>query len=310
MVEWIQVQPKSPEWFALRAQDLTASELPAVAGVGLYGTAYQVWATKAGLADPVEENDAMQRGDWLECAVPVALQKQCPDEFAIDYPLNIYLRDHALRLGGTPDAAGVDRDSRPVGFEFKVVSRQSYERHWIDGEPPVAFKVQLLTNSMLMDCHYGILAALVLGFQDIELVVHRVDRHAAAEAGIRDLARRFWEAFDEGRALVPPDYARDADILRQVFRPDKDKPAPIDLSADNRLAEVLVEREDLRLTVDRGKKMLKEFDAEIIHKLAGAEAALHGNWKISHTMTHREAYWQAESNYPTLRITKPKVKAA
>lgn len=307
-VEWIHEKPRTPRWFDLRKNVLTMSELPAVAGVGLYGTAYSVWAVKAGLAAPPEENDAMQRGDWLECAVPPAFLKQHPG-FEITYPLDTILIDTERGIGGTPDAAGVDPDLAPVAFEFKVISRQSYERYWADG-PPIAYQLQTLGNTMLMGAHYGLLCALVLGWQDVELVVHRVDRHAAAEASMIDIARRFWEAFDEGHALAAPDYSRDAEILAQVFAPDKNRPAPVDLSADNLLAEVLIEREDLSKLVSRGKKRLDELKAEIIHKLGGAESATYNDWKISNTTVHKAAHWQAESNYARLTVTPPKETAA
>jgi predicted phage-related endonuclease len=309
MIEHHAVKPRTPEWFALRANDITASEIGAVAGVGLYGSPYEVWAIKAGLASGPEENSAMTMGRWLEPAVPCALIDQRPDDFiSIDYPLDLYVRDADIRLGGTPDARGVDRDGRPVAFEFKVLSRQSYERNW-NGAAPMAYQLQLAANTMLLDADYGILAALVLGFQSVELVVERIDRHPTAEFWIRDIARRFWAAFDDGHAPSAPDYQRDADVIRQVFRPDPAKPVPIDLSSDNRVRELLESRAGKKEIIKACDDDVKAIDAELIHKLNGAEAAVLPGWKISHKTKHHDAQWRNAYESTPLLINRTKENA-
>jgi len=297
-------------WLELRSKDITASDLAAVAGLDPYGrTAWQVWAQKAGLAAPIEENSAMRLGRWLEPGVAAVLAEQRP-ELEVRYPLGLYLRDPGLRLGGTPDADGFDR-GQPVAFEFKVVtSRQSYERNWPEGEPPIGYQLQTLCNAMLLDAHHGILVALVLGWQDAELVVHEVQRHAGAEEQIRDLARRFWQAFDEGHALTAPDYERDGEAIRQVFRPDPAKPAPIDLTGDNRIGLLAEEWQRLSAQESAAKKGKETVKNEIIVKLAGAEAAIADGWKITNTMQHRAEKLQPAAEYPRLLITRQKEKAA
>lgn len=296
-------------WLEMRSQDITASDLAAVAGLDPYGrTAWQVWAQKAGLAAPAEENSAMKLGRWLEPGVAAALAERRP-ELEIRYPLGLYLRDPDLRLGGTPDADGFD-GGPPVAFEFKVISRQSYERNWPAGEPPIGYQLQTLCNAMLLDAHHGILAALVLGWQDAELVVHEYPRHAGAEASIRDLARRFWQAFDEGHALAAPDYERDADAIRQVFRPDPQKPAPVDLTRDNRISLLAEEWERLGAEESAAKKGKEAVKSEILVKLAGAEAAIADGWKITNMMQHRAEKLQPAADFPRLLITRQKEKAA
>lgn len=297
-------------WLALRQHDLTASDLAAVAGLDPYGrTAWQVWAQKAGLASGQEENSAMKLGRWLEPSLPCALLDSHPRRFGIRYPLDQYVRDPLLRLGGTPDADGTDGETSCV-FEFKVISSASYERSWPGGEPPIGYLLQTLCNAMLIDADKGLLAALVLGWQDAELVLVDVARHAGAEERIRDLARRFWAAFDEGHALAAPDYERDAEAIRQVFKPDPARPAPIDLTGDNRLVELLNTRDGLKTVVRASEAELKAIDAEVIHKLGGATSATVPGWKITNTMHHRDEHVQKASDYPVLRISREKEKAA
>src|SRR5262245_53297840 len=105
------IEPHSTkgELSPLRQQDLTMSLVGAVAGLSPYTTPFDIWAQKMGLASPPEMTPAMQLGVWCEPAVARAHQDLYPD-IDITYPLDLYLRDPELRLGGTPDATGFDRD--------------------------------------------------------------------------------------------------------------------------------------------------------------------------------------------------------
>lgn len=309
MIERFSVHPRTPEWFALRAVDLTMSEVGAVIGVDPFSTAVDVWARKCGLVEPAEDNEAMKLGRWCEPAVAAALQERFPD-LVIDYPLDLYLRDPQARLGGTPDATARDR-TRPdelIAFEFKVISRDSYERWWAEGAP-LRYQLQTLGNAMLLGADRGILAALVLGWQKAELVTIEVARHPAAEARIREVAAKFWAAMDEGHA-PQPDYERDGATLKALFPPRPEAPAPIDLSGDNRLYGLLDQREGLKATIREAEKECSTIDAELVHKLGGAERACLPGWKISHLMTHRDARMVEAKDYPVLRISKTKEAVA
>jgi len=293
-------------WLRRREQDLTASELGAAAGIDDYRTPVDVWAQKMRLIEPPPETSAMILGRWCEPAAICALGEVRPD-LCIRYPLGLYLRDAELRLGGTPDAfahpIGGTEDSLVV--ETKVVSRQSFERRLADGTPPLSWQLQTLTNAMLADCEAGLLVVLVLGFADAELVIFEVPRHPEAEARIRALAREFWAAFEAGHAPAP-NYARDASVIRQLFPPDPNKPAPLDLSGDVELPGLLEQREELKTIIKDSEKLCSSIEAQLIHTLAGATSAVLPGWKVSYRLQHRDAYEVAAKDYPALRITRTK----
>jgi predicted phage-related endonuclease len=313
MIERHEVAPRTSAWHALRARDLTASDLGAVAGVDEYKTAYDIWAWKTGLAEPPAENAAMKLGRWAEPAAIAALTEERP-ELRILYPLDLYLRDPDIRLGGTPDAFAspkrsgggfANRDSLVV--ETKVISWQSFEHRFASGSPPLSWQLQTLTNAMLADASGGILAVLVLGFADAELVVREIPRHAAAEAKIRRLAQNFWTAFDAGHA-PQPDYYRDAASVRAMFPPDPAKPVPLQID-DDQLAARLQERLELKAAIAGAERECAAIEAELVHKLAGATQAILPGWRISHKITHRDTYEVAAKDYPVLRIIRDR-KAA
>jgi predicted phage-related endonuclease len=309
MTAEILTTPPGARLHPLREKDITASNIGALFGVDPYTTVFDLWARKAGLASPPEENDAMRLGRWCEPIVPIAIHETWPGRFQIDYPLGVYVHDEELRFGGTPDARGTDHNE-PCVFEFKVISRQSYERGgWDDDNAPPAYVLQTLTNAMLLDVPKGILAALVFGFSQAELVLREIPRHAGAEAEIVKRVRNFWEAFDEGHA-PRPDYSRDAEVIRQVFRPDKAVPVPLDLTRDNRIATLLEQHEMLAAAERAAKAEREAIDAEIRTKLNGATLALADGWKITNNVTHykekvREAYDSAR-----LIVTRLKEKVA
>jgi predicted phage-related endonuclease len=302
-------------WLAMRSHDLTASDIGAVIGIDPYKTPYQVWAEKAGLAETADSN-ILRRGRWLEPAVLEALKEELPD-WRFVRP-GIYLRDPDCRLGATPDALGEDRlliggrvdpdEPGLVNIQLKVISRPAFEKDWAAGSAPIGYQLQTLCEGMLLDAAYSLLAALVLDTWSAELELRTVPRHAAAEQRIRDIARRFWTAFEEGHA-PQPDYSRDAETVRALFPPDPQKPAPIDFSTDNRLGGLLSVRAELKDNIKAAEEDCAAIDAEIVHKLDGAEAACLPGWKISHTIAHRDAYQVAAKDYPVLRIARTKEMA-
>jgi putative phage-type endonuclease len=66
------------EWLALRAHDLTASDIGAAAGVDPYKSPLALYAEKIGMLMPQADNNAMRRGRWLEAAVLSAIRETHP----------------------------------------------------------------------------------------------------------------------------------------------------------------------------------------------------------------------------------------
>jgi len=67
--EFVKAEQRSPEWFALRADGITATEVSVIAGLNPYKTPYQLWAEKLGKFQPDPVGPAAVRGILLENAV-------------------------------------------------------------------------------------------------------------------------------------------------------------------------------------------------------------------------------------------------
>jgi putative phage-type endonuclease len=286
-------------WLAMRAQDITASDIAAAVGLDPHKTALKLYGEKTGLLLPDGDNAMMRRGRWLESAVLAALQEQHPD-WAIRQP-KVYIRDTDLRLGATPDAiAQVEVNGGIVNVQCKVVSRPVYERDWADGVP-MHYQLQTLTEGMLLDVERSMVAALVIDTYSAELYLHDVPRHAAAEDRIRQIATEFWANVAAGKAPAP-DYKRDAETIAALYPKSED--VALDLTGDNELAVLLPERAVLKEMLKVDTDRLMAIDAEIKAKLGNAERATLPGWRLSWKLQHRKEQIMPASSFRVLRVTE------
>ena len=125
--------PPGKRLHPLRPHYLNASEVGAAAGKDPHKTLLQLYCEKTGELPQQADNEAMQRGRWLESAVVAAIREEHPD-WDIRYPLDLYLCDPDTLQGCTPDAAALI-DGELVNLQLKVVARPVYERDWVLGLP-------------------------------------------------------------------------------------------------------------------------------------------------------------------------------
>lgn len=299
-VERIPIDPKKDRaaWLELRRRDVTASDVAAVCGVSPWKTALRVYLEKTGEVPEDSDSNLMRRGLWYEPAV-IEAALYSTDWLSLT-PARVYLRDPALRLGATPDAVGTDAEGQFI-VQLKVVERIAFET-W-DG-PPLPYQLQTLTEAMLWGAPRAFLAVLINEPFGAEFISYPIPRNPGAEARIRRDVARFWEDVAAGRA-PSADYSRDGDSLRALYPPRPDVPVA-DLRGDNYMTTLLDERAGLKAAVKTAEARLDAIDAEIVEKLAGAEAATCDGWRISHKIVDRAAYTVPARSFPQLRITKPK----
>jgi predicted phage-related endonuclease len=285
----------------LRAQDLTASDIGAVAGVSKYRTPLQVYGEKTGLIVQGEESNIMRRGRWLEAAAIEALREELPG-WRIE-KANVYVRDAELRLGAHPDALAEDPEDPGtlVNIQIKTVSRSVFEREWADESVPLEYQLQVLTEGLLLSANLNLIAALVIDTYSCDLVIRDVPRHAAAEARIRDIAATFWGNIAAG-VRPAPDYTRDVETIEAIHHAEAGK--TIDLTGDNRLAELLPERANVKAAAAGCMQRLLEIDAEIKDKLGDAEIATLPGWRLTWKEEQRKGYTVAPSTRRPLKVTE------
>jgi predicted phage-related endonuclease len=311
-IERIAINPVKDRaaWLALRQQDVTASDVPAICGEGMFGSATKVWAEKLGKVGPQEMTEAMKRGLWGEAAVFSAIEMEYPDWEV--RRAKVYLRDTDARLGATPDGAAIipGLDGITV-IQTKVIARPVFNAHWLTNPEdeyspitaPLGYQLQTLTETMLADAARAMIVALVVDTFKWELKLVPLDRNAAAEAVIRERVASFWRNYLDTGIQPPVDPERDEAIIKALFPTDNG--CEIDLSGDNELPGFVE-----MLEAARAKKKFAESDEKIAKtaiagKMGEASIArLADGRRVSHKEQGRAGYVVEPSSFRVMRILK------
>jgi putative phage-type endonuclease len=288
------------EWLAWRKRDVTASDIGALFGLSPWKgrTLLQLWAEKTGRAQPQIDTPALRRGRWLEPAVLTALAEAYP--YARIERCSFYVRDPLFRLGATPDAL---LDGRLV--ELKTVARPIFEG-WGE-EPPLAYKLQATVGAMLTGGYPAMVACLVLDTYSADLQVFHVEQSEEAEERIREGVVKFWTDVEAG-VMPPADYGEDGELLAQLFKP-RAEAEPVDLTGDNLLPGLLIERESLKAEIKARKDRVEAIKAELIDKLQGAPVGICEGWTIRNKAYQVAERIQKAYSYTTLTITRKREAA-
>jgi predicted phage-related endonuclease len=298
-------------WLKMRQQDVTASDVASICGVG-YRSALAVWAEKKGLTQPTGDSPILQRGRWFEPAIWRAIEDRRPNWRVI--PGKIYLRSPSLRFGCTIDALVHDpeRDGM-VLVQGKIVSKPIWDRDWAtpgaEPEVPLNYQLQTLSETMLVEAFHGyktpvhpVLAALVVDTFSAELHLLPVQRHPEAEQKILATVQKFWSDFEAGRQPAV-DPSQDHDTIKALY--PRDNGITVDLTADNTLPSLMDQRAALTSEISERELRKKEIETTVKAKLGEASFALiAGGRKVSLKLTKRAGFTVNPTEFRTLREVK------
>jgi len=273
------------EWLDWRRQDITASRIAALFDAHPYMTRDALAATLRAEHGNGIPGAAMRRGRILEPAVAAALAEDHPDWLVTKATTYHRLPDH--RLGCTPDY-WLNDDGL---IQIKTVSPSEWEK-W-QGQPPLAYTLQTLTELLVTGRERGVLAIMVCS---PTFPVHEfpVPRHAAAEQKILAAVAEWWRAWDAGEIAAP---AASAEIAAEV-----DDGSHRDLSTDNMLPGLLAERAELKATASTAEKRLKEIDYELKNRIGPARTAWLPGWSISFATQRRKETVIPAGEFRVLRV--------
>lgn len=291
------------EWLDMRKQDVTASVVGGLFGCHPYVTSLKLYAQHRGVEFPDVDNKVLRRGRWLEPAVAMAVEEERP-EWKLRAP-KVYLRDPDLRLGCTPDYF-IDGDPRGLGvLQCKTVAPSVYARDWLGGtEIPFWITLQTLTEMMLTDAAFGVVAALLVDPHQMDCVILEVPRHADSELKILVAVRNFWQSVASG--IEPePNFSLDADVIK-LLTPRETPGKAIDFSGHNKLPAMLSERADLLKIMGDAEDRCDEIETEIKFLMEDAEFASGlPDWRITYKTQKRAGYTVAPKE-PRVLLIKDK----
>jgi predicted phage-related endonuclease len=294
------------QWLAMRQEDVTASDVPALFNASPYKSELQLYAEKAGLPTATAMTNIMQRGLWLEPAVIAAVKDLHPD-WDVE-KLNVYLRAPELRFGATPDAIatvhGTDTMDDTVNLQLKVVAAPQWEKQWGQGVP-LDVQLQTLSEAMLLELPRSVVAVLVVDAYGAELHTFDVARHPPAEERILARVQAFHQNLAKG-VRPAARTAEDGQLLAKMFPESQSEPV-LDLGGDNELPELLERREGYKATAATYAAEIEAIDTQIKDKMAWAGKAELPGWRIAWpTITRREYTVPAGSYRGGLTVTRTK----
>lgn len=296
-------------WLRVRGRDVTASTVGALFGAHEFVTPFELWAIKSGrIPRTDDETDAMRRGRLLEPVAVAILREERPD-WRISYnDAQVYYRDPALRLGGTPDVL-VECPRRGPGIvQIKSVESGVYRRKWLDeeGHPdaPLWIALQATLEAYLTGARWAAVMPLVIGFGiEAPLVDVPLDHMDGVIAAMAERAADFWSMVEEGRE-PPLDYERDAAMIDRLYAIG-DAREEIDLTADPDVPALVDTIRQARAEADRLLAAVDAAGAKIKARMGTAEVAhIAGGRTITWKTYRRPNPGGVPTTYRMLRLPK------
>lgn len=302
------------EWHALRAEDVTSTESPALFGLSPYITEYELhWRKRERSAAQIEPNERMTWGLRLQAAIAsgVAEDKHWLIE---DQSRRYYRHPKVPRMGCSLDY--IVRDVARLGdtygvMEVKNLDALAYRDGWTlhdDGEieAPAHIELQVQHQLEVTGLNWAAIVALVGGNTARVLI-----RERDAEIGARIVSAigAFWRDVDAGKPPAP-DFGRDADFVRARHQAVTPRAEPVDLRANNRLAELCVEYKRAAHIESEAKKAKEAASAEVLSIIGDADRAMAQGFTISAGIVAGGLVEYERKPYRALRVTEKKEKAA
>ena len=295
-------------WLERRKGYVTASAIGALFGCHPYTSALRLYVEKSGCVDlPAPQSAVLRRGRLLESSVAAAVAEQRPT-WRLEKCFDFYA-DDATKVGCTPDYL-IHGDARGLGvLQCKTVAPSVFAREWTEADPPFWITLQCLTEIMLTDAAFGVVAALVVDPFNLVCPLYEVPRHTPSEARVVEAVAAFWRDMADGKT-PGPDYGQDRDLIA-MLAPKETPSKPRDLSGDNEIVAGLRDRAELKALIKEYAARCEAIEAAIMHKMGDADHIVGvPDFRVTWKTEHRKAYTVQAKDNRVLRITDRREHAA
>lgn len=295
------------EWLALRAEDVTSTEVAALFGLSPYCTEFELYHRKRNKdVAEIEQTERMKWGIRLEDTVAQGIAE---DNGWKVRRLNSYQRHSEQRgMGASFDWEIVSHERGPGVLEVKCVDYIQWKQGWIDdgenSEAPEHIELQLQQQLEITGRSWGVIAAFVGGNKPIVMVRER-DKEIGEKLCQRIAA--FWKCVDAGYP-PEPDYNRDADMLRRIYRDASGE--PIVMTGNNRVSELCAKYVAGGELEKQGKAQKEAARSELLTIIGNAPKCLAGEYSISAGEVNKKEYLVKATTYRDFRVTQKKPAAA
>lgn len=306
-------------WHALRAQDLTSTDIAALFGLSPYKTAFELWHEKrAGEVVRIAENDRMKWGRRLEATVAEGIAE---DKGWAVVPMKDYGRITDLRIGSSFDFRIIAPPNEPDAIlEIKTVDALAFRNGWTVEpdyiEAPAHIELQVQHQMLVSGLRRAYIGVLV-GGNDIRIIEREADD--LVHSGIIAKAAEFWASVEAGLPPLPV-YPQDAAAV--IARSQYAEPGKLyDARGDAEIAALIAEYHSLGATIKAMEDDRASAKARILDRIGAAEKVLVDGYTVSAGLTGPSlgtlvtqdmvgTYVGARSGFRNFRVTAKKQAAA
>lgn len=291
-------------WLALRAQDITSTDVSALFGLSPYTTAFELWQKKAGkLDDSFEETERMKWGTRLQDTIARGIGE---DEGWNVRARNVYTRIPDRRIGASFDFEIVSHADGPGLLEIKNVDYLVYRDQWTeeDGviEAPAHIELQLQHQLLATGRSWGVIAALVAG-NTVKLVRRKADLEL--QESILTQTAIFWASIAANRPPAP-DYKADFKTLKRLLGPSQEGLA-IDARGNAQFDDLVAKYAHVSSEIKGLEEIKEATKAQLLELTGGAEKVIGSNWSISAgTVAAKEIPATVRQAYRNFRVNLKK----
>lgn len=305
-----EVHPFTTEeaWLRLRAKDITSTDVAALFGISPYKTAFELWHEKREqMIVSIGKNERSEWGKRLQDPIAKGLLEDNREKgWESVAPLTDYIRDPERRMAASFDNTVVIKGRTGI-LEIKNVDLFAFKDGWTDeGEGIEALphiEIQVQQQLYVSGLEFAVIGVLVGGNRGVTLY-RELDEKIIA--GIQQKVAAFWKSQEENRP-PDPDFKRDADFIRQLYRSAKSG-SVLDVKEDPEFRNLAL-RYELATKLEKEQKEVKEaIKAEMLFKMKDSEQVKGEDFSISAGMVETKAYKVDAKSYRGFRLTFKKEK--
>jgi putative phage-type endonuclease len=277
-------------WHALRAQDLTSTDIAALFGLSPYATAIDVWHNKRdGVTASIADNERMKWGRRLESVVAHGIAED--QDWQVN-PFEEYGRLPEHRIGSSFDfrilgenqtanySTDTVLDDDDFILEIKTVDALAYRNGWTVEddfiEAPAHIELQLQHQLLVSGLRTGYIGALI-GGNRVELLRREADD--AVHAAILQRAAAFWASVEAG---TPPPVVTADDARAYIRLQDHAEPGRLlDVRGEHSLASLIEQYQDAKRAAATATDLADILKAELLARIGDAERVMWDGGTIS-----------------------------
>lgn len=283
-------------WLALRSEDVTSTEVPALFGLSPYVTKFELWHNhKNNILTIIEETERMGWGNRLEKAIG---EHVIEENLWTGEQMKDYVRLEGKRMGSSFDFF-ITADEKPGVLEIKNVDTFQFSRTWTEKngviEAPPHIEIQAQYQLLVSGRDFVYIAALVGGNRAV--LLRREKDEALHEIMSQEVAK-FWESIDAG---IPPepDFEKDSAFIASLYNHAE----PGKIIDANEQIDILATA--YKRTSDRIKEMETEKEkhkAMILQLIGDAEKVKGEKYSISAGITGESAVSYTRKPFRNFKI--------